>query len=43
MYLEALSTLLPEVGSVLVIQEGQNSPMPLLHLREGRAPTEVVR
>lgn len=43
MYLEALSTLLPEVGSVLVIQEGQSIPVPLLHLREGRIPTEVAR
>ncbi|MBP8911787.1 MAG: FtsH protease activity modulator HflK [Phycisphaerae bacterium] len=43
MYLEALSTLLPEVGSVLVIQEGQSIPVPLLHLREGRISTEVAR
>lgn len=42
MYLEALSTALPEIGSVLVIQEGQNAPLPLLHLREGQAPREVA-
>jgi membrane protease subunit HflK len=43
MYLEALSTLLPQAGSVLVVQEGQSVPVPLLHLREGQAPTEVAR
>lgn len=43
MYLETLSTVLPEIGSVLVIQEGQSAPLPLLHLREGQMPTEVTR
>jgi membrane protease subunit HflK len=43
MYLEALSTLLPQAGSVLVVQEGQSAPVPLLHLREGQVPTEVAR
>jgi len=43
MYLEALSEVLPQIGSVLVIQEGQSAPVPLLHLREGQAPTEVRR
>jgi modulator of FtsH protease HflK len=43
MYLETLSEVLPEIGSVLVIQEGQSAPVPLLHLREGQAPTEVRR
>ncbi len=38
MYLETLSEILPEMGSVLVIQEGQGSPVPLLHLREGQTP-----
>jgi membrane protease subunit HflK len=42
MYLEALSAVLPEIGSVLVIQEGQSAPVPLLHLREGQAPKEVA-
>ncbi len=43
MYLETLSEILPEVGSVLVIQDGQSVPLPLLHLREGQTPTEVGR
>jgi len=43
MYLEALSEVLPQIGSVLVIHEGQSAPVPLLHLREGQAPTEVRR
>jgi membrane protease subunit HflK len=42
MYLETLSTVLPEVGSVLVIQKGQSGPVPLLHLREAQMPTEVA-
>jgi membrane protease subunit HflK len=41
MYLEAISAALPEVGSVLVIREGQSAPVPLLHLREGQTPKEV--
>jgi len=36
MYLETLSEILPEIGSVLVIQEGQSMPVPLLHLREAQ-------
>lgn len=43
MYLETLSTILPEIGSVLVIQEGHSAPLPLLHLREAQAPKEVGR
>jgi len=43
MYLETLSTVLPQIGSVLVIQEGQSAPVPLLHLREGQTPQEVGR
>jgi len=42
MYLETLSTVLPEIGSVLVIQEGQSAPVPLLHLRETQTPREVA-
>jgi membrane protease subunit HflK len=35
MYLEALQKVLPEVGSVLVIQDGQQlPPLPLLNLRD---------
>jgi hypothetical protein len=33
MYLEALHDALPKVGSVLVVQDGQMSPVPLLNLR----------
>lgn len=36
MYLEALHTALPKVGSVVVVQEGQ-SPLPLLNIREAAA------
>lgn len=43
MYLETLSEVLPQIGSVLIIQEGQSTPVPLLHLREGQNPQEVVR
>ncbi len=42
MYLETLSEVLPQIGSVLVLQEGQDSPLPLLHLREGQIPKEVA-
>ncbi len=42
MYLETLSEVLPQIGSVLVLQEGQSSPLPLLHLREGQMPREVA-
>lgn len=41
LYLEALDTALPRIGSVLVVQEGQISPLPLLNLRDAqpaRAP-----
>jgi membrane protease subunit HflK len=38
MYLETLSEVLPELGSVVVVQEGQGTPMPLLHLREAPTP-----
>ncbi len=43
MYLETLSEILPNIGSVLVIQEGRNIPLPLLHLQEGQMPKEVTR
>lgn len=39
MYLETLSEILPEIGSVLVVQKGQSPPVPLLHLREAPTPT----
>jgi membrane protease subunit HflK len=38
MYLETLSEILPEMGSVLVLQKGQGAPLPLLHLREAQTP-----
>jgi modulator of FtsH protease HflK len=41
MYLEALSEVLPRIGSVYIIQEGQSSPLPLLHLNDMQAPKEV--
>jgi membrane protease subunit HflK len=41
MYLETLSDVLPRIGSVYIIQEGQGSPLPLLHLNETQAPKEV--
>jgi membrane protease subunit HflK len=41
MYLETLSETLPQIGSVVVVQEGQSVPVPLLHLREGQPPKEA--
>ena len=41
MYLETLSEILPNIGSVLVIQEGHNTPLPLLHLRDAQMPREA--
>lgn len=41
MYLETLSDILPNIGSVLVIQEGQHTPLPLLHLQDGQKRKEV--
>ncbi|HEX6995085.1 MAG TPA: FtsH protease activity modulator HflK [Gammaproteobacteria bacterium] len=40
LYLEALNEVLPEVGSVIVVQgDGQIPPLPLLNLRDGGAQT----
>jgi membrane protease subunit HflK len=36
LYLETLNQILPEVGSVVVVQEGQLSPLPLLNLRDAQ-------
>ena len=36
LYLEALDQALPRIGSVLVVQEGQVSPLPLLNLRDAQ-------
>jgi len=41
MYLETLADILPDVGSVLVIQKGQNTPLPLLHLQDNQMPKEI--
>ena len=41
MYLETLSEILPNIGSVLVVQEGHNTPLPLLHLRDTQMPREA--
>jgi membrane protease subunit HflK len=41
MYLETLGQALPKIGSVVVMQEGQTAPLPLLNLRDAqplRAP-----
>lgn len=38
MYLEALHQALPKVGSVLVVQDGQVPPVPLLNLRNAYTP-----
>jgi membrane protease subunit HflK len=37
LYLETLNQVLPRVGSVVVVQEGQLSPLPLLNLRDAQA------
>ncbi len=36
MYLEALNDALPRIGSVLVVRDGQLSPVPLLNLRDAQ-------
>lgn len=39
LYLEALSEVLPRIGQVLMVQEGQTGPLPLLDVnRDGRRP-----
>ncbi len=38
LYLEALSAALPRIGSVVVVQDGQMSPLPLLNLRDAQVP-----
>jgi membrane protease subunit HflK len=34
LYLEALGQVLPQIGAVVVVQDGQLSPLPLLNLRD---------
>lgn len=36
MYLETLNEVLPKIGSVVVVQDGQMSPVPLLNLRDAK-------
>ncbi len=40
MYLEALNAVLPNIGSVLVVQKGQMPPVPLLNLRDAQPPRQ---
>lgn len=40
MYLETLNTVLPKIGSVYVVQDGQAGPLPLLNLRDGAIKRE---
>ena len=40
LYLEALSDALPRIGSVVVVQDGQMSPLPLLNLRDAQVRVE---
>jgi membrane protease subunit HflK len=43
LYLEALNDALPRIGSVLVVQEGQVSPLPLLNLRDAQPNVRAQR
>lgn len=38
LYLETLRKVIPRAGSVLVVQDGQMSPVPLLNLRDAQPP-----
>jgi modulator of FtsH protease HflK len=40
LYLETLNTALPNVGSVVVVHDGQTSPLPLLNLRNAELPPQ---
>jgi membrane protease subunit HflK len=43
LYLETLNTVLPQIGSVIVVQEGQVGPLPLLNLQNAqRLPQNQV-
>lgn len=42
MYLETLNQVLPGIGSVVVVQEGQVPPVPLLNLRNAQALPQVA-
>ncbi len=41
LYLEALGDALPRIGAVIVVQDGQMSPLPLLSLRDAQARAET--
>lgn len=44
LYLETLNAVLPKVGSVLVVQDKQMPPLPLLNLRDAQpAKKEAAR
>jgi membrane protease subunit HflK len=38
LYLETLNQVLPRIGSVIVVQDGQVPPLPLLNLRDAQPP-----
>lgn len=38
LYLEALNDVLPRIGSVVVVRDGQMPPLPLLNLRDAQPP-----
>jgi membrane protease subunit HflK len=42
MYLETLNQVLPGIGSVVVVQEGQVPPVPLLNLRSAQTLPQVT-
>lgn len=41
LYLEALGDALPRIGSVVVVQDGQMSPLPLLNLRDAQVSAQT--
>lgn len=44
LYLESLANVLPRVGAVIVVQDGQSRPLPLLSLRDAqlRLPSRTI-
>ena len=43
MYLETIDRVLPNIGSVVVVQDGQGSPLPLLRLRDAQRKKEAAQ
>ena len=41
LYLEALGDALPRIGSVIIVRDGQMSPLPLLSLRDAQVPAQA--